>query len=343
MPTYSRSPLIALAPQHRRRLVVALAAVLVLLVAATVSATAVRFARLAGNIDTVDLVREDVAATGGGGLNLLVVGSDARHDDPLMGDRADSMVLVHLSEDRSRIDAVQIPRDTVLDLPACTEDLDNAFSGYYGMINGALGAGPGCLMSAVEALSGVRLDHFLELRFEGFARIVDALDGLPVDLPEAMFDPKAELDLPAGEQVLDGQQALAWARTRDSFPDGSDIGRMGNQQTVMYTIVDRVKERRLLTHPGRAYSFADAVTSSVRADADLAELRTLARLGTGLARVPRESISIATMPWEPDYFDPNRVVPSAAAEEVFVALARDEPAPSPADPPPVIGAYGTVS
>ncbi len=343
MPTYSRSPLNARAPKHRRRLVVALAAVLVLLVAATVSATAVRFARLAGNIDTVDLVREDVAATGGGGVNLLVVGSDARHDDPLMGDRADSMVLVHLSEDRSRIDAVQIPRDTVLDLPACTEDLGNAFSGYYGMINGALGAGPGCLMSAVEALSGVRLDHFLELRFEGFARVVDALDGLPVDLPEAMFDPKAELDLPAGAQVLDGQQALAWARTRDSFPEGSDIGRMGNQQTVMYTIVDRVEERRLLTHPGRAYSFADAVTSSVRADADLAELRTLARLGTGLARVPRESISIATMPWEPDYFDPNRVVPSAAAEEVFVALARDEPAPGPAAPPPVIGAYGTVS
>ncbi|MFC4902880.1 LCP family protein [Kocuria oceani] len=343
MPTFPRSQPSAPAPLHRWRLAVALAVALVLLVAATVSATAVRFARLAGNIDTVDLVREDVAAVGGGGVNLLVVGSDARDDDPGMGDRADSMVLVHLSEDRSRIDAVQIPRDTVLDLPACTEDLGYAFSGYYGMVNGALGAGPGCLVSAVEALSGVRLDHFLELRFEGFARVVDALDGLPVDLPEAMFDPKAELDLPAGEQVLDGQQALAWARTRDSFPEGSDIGRMGNQQTVMYTIVDRVRERRLVTHPGRAYSLADAVTSSVRADTDLADRRTLVRLGAGLARVPRENISIATMPWEPDLYDPNRVVPSAAAEELFAALARDEPAPGPADPAPPIGASGTVS
>jgi LCP family protein required for cell wall assembly len=308
------------------RLTVTLGVVLALLVVATVSATAVRFGRLVADVETVELVREDGAAVGGGGVNLLVVGSDARDGDPQMGDRADSVVLVHLSEDRSRIDAVQIPRDTVLEIPACTEDLGDLFSGYRGMINGALGAGPGCLVTAVEALSGVRLDHFLELRFEGFARVVDSLDGLPVDLPQALVDPKAELDLPAGEQVLDGAQALAWARTRDSIGDGSDIGRMGNQQTVMYTIVDRVREQKLVTRPGRAYAFVDAVTSSVRADAELAEPRTAARLGTGLARVPQENVSIGTMPWEPDLHDPNRVVPSAAAEEVFRALARDEPA-----------------
>lgn len=325
MPTSTRSlPSFRTLPRWGRP-AVTLCVVLALLTVATVSATAVRFSRLVTNIDTVELVREDTATTGGGGTNLLVVGSDARDGDPQMGDRADSMVLVHLSGDRSRIDAVQIPRDTVLEIPSCTEDLGNVFSGYYGMINGALGAGPGCLVTAVEALTGVQLDHFLELRFEGFARVVDSLDGLPVDLPEALFDPKAELDLPAGEQVLDGDQALAWARTRDSIGDGSDIGRMGNQQAVMHTIVDRVGERKLATRPGRAYSFLDAVTSSVRADADLADLRTAVRLGAGLARVPRENISIATMPWEPDLYDLNRVVPSAAAEEVFAGLVRDEP------------------
>lgn len=186
---------------------VALGVVLALLVAATLAATAVRFARLTANIDTVGLTREEAAAVPAGaaagrGVNVLLVGSDARDDDPLMGDRADSMVLVHLSEDRTRIDAIQIPRDTVLDLPACAEDLDDLYSGYYGMINGAPGAGAGCRVTAVEALSGVSLDHFLELRFEGFARIVDSLDGLPVDLPEPLFDPKAELGVPGGVQVL---------------------------------------------------------------------------------------------------------------------------------------------
>ncbi|GAA1769321.1 LCP family protein [Kocuria aegyptia] len=312
------------------RLAVTLGVVLALLVAATVSATAVRFARLAADIDTVELTREETAApastAAGRGVNVLVVGSDARDDDPLMGDRADSMVLVHLSEDRSRIDAIQIPRDTVLDLPACAEDLDDVYSGYYGMINGALGAGAGCLVTAVESLSGVSLDHFLELRFEGFARIVDSLDGLPVDLPESLFDPKAELDLPAGEQVLDGDQALAWSRTRYSIGDGSDIARMGNQQTVMHTVVDRVRDRKLLTHPRRAHAFLDAVTSSVRTDTDLARVGTMARLGAGLARVPQENISIETMPWEPDVHDLNRVVPAAEAEEIFQALSADVPA-----------------
>jgi LCP family protein required for cell wall assembly len=306
---------------------VALGVVLALLVVATVSATAVRFARLAADIDTVELGREDAAgAAAGRGVNVLVVGSDGRDDDPLMGDRADSMVLVHLSEDRTRIDALQIPRDTVLDLPACAEDIDDLYSGYRGMINGALSAGAGCLATAVESLSGVSLDHFLELRFEGFARIVDSLDGLPVDLPEPLVDPKAELDLPGGEQVLDGDEALAWSRTRYSIGDGSDIGRMGNQQTVMHTIVDRVRERKLVTHPRRAHRFLDAVTSSVRTDTELARVPTMARLGAGLARVPQENISIETMPWVPDAHDPNRVVPAAEAQEVFAALSRDEPA-----------------
>lgn len=325
------------------RLTVTLGVVLALLVAATVSATAVRFARLAANIDTVELMREEAGdasagAAAGRGVNVLVVGSDARGDDPLMGDRADSLVLVHLSEDRTRIDAIQIPRDTVLDLPACAEDLDDLYSGYYGMINGALGAGAGCLVTAVESLSGVSLDHFLELRFEGFARIVDSLDGLPVDLPEPLFDPKAELDLPGGEQVLDGNQALAWSRTRYSIGDGSDIGRMGNQQTVMHTIVDRVRDRKLATHPRRAHSFLDAVTSSVRTDTDLARVPTMARLGAGLARVPQQNISIGTMPWVPDVHDPNRVVPAAEAEDIFHALVMDVPALDRAESPSREGA-----
>ncbi|MFI7579484.1 LCP family glycopolymer transferase [Kocuria kalidii] len=189
------------------------------------------------------------------------------------------------------------------------------------------------MVTAVEALSGVSLDHFLELRFDGFARIVDSLDGLPVDLPEPLLDPKADLDLPGGAQVLDGDQALAWSRTRYSIGDGSDIARMGNQQTVMYTIVDRVKDREPATHPRRAHSFLDAVTSSVRTDAELARVPTMARLGAGLARVPQENISIGTMPWVPDLHDPNRVVPAAEAEEVFHALSMDVPAPGRAEPP----------
>ena len=168
------------------------------------------------------------------GTNILILGSDTRDlDGDEYGDaggaRSDAMVLAHLSEDGTRIGAIQIPRDTMMDLPACPDTGRGASAGGYGAVNSALNAGPACSVTAVEALSGVRIDHFIEMNFEGFTTMVDAMDGVPVCLPEPLEDSKASLDLPAGDQIVDGRDALALARTRHAVGDGSDIARMGHQ------------------------------------------------------------------------------------------------------------------
>ncbi|WP_114855845.1 LCP family protein [Brachybacterium sp. YJGR34] len=278
---------------------------------------------------TVDRGQETAAATGA--LNVLVIGSDTRdlggRDTGDRG-RSDALILVHLAEDDSRVDAVQIPRDTLMDLPACRDTGYGASSGGRGMINAALAHGPACSVVAVEELSGVRIDHFVEMDFDGFAEIVDALDGLPVDLPEPMTDPRADLDLPAGAQTVDGRDALALFRTRHAVGDGSDIARLEHQQMLLDALAARVEERHLLTRPDMLYSLLEAVTSAVTVDEHLGSMREMAALGARLGAVDPAEITVTTMPWGAAPSDPNRVVPAEDAQAVFDALAEDRPLPA---------------
>ena len=345
-----------LAAKYRRRCtVVATLAILVIAVPVTIVAAV---DNLSSNISSAPLR----AGTGSGvpekltdETNVLILGSDTRDLDsgededsaegasPAEGDgsaegtdagpgygsaegaRSDAMILAHVAADTSHIDAVQIPRDTITDVPACDDTGHGASSAFHGMINSALNAGPACSVSAVEELTGVRLDHFIEVDFDGFATIVDALDGIPVDLDEPLHDDKAQLDLPAGEQVLDGTDALALARTRHAVGDGSDISRMDNQQMIMEAIIDRAKSTRTLTRPDRLYGFLDAVTSSLRVDEDLDSVSALASLASTVSSVPEDEINFEIMPWAPAPENPNRVVSAPEAEDVFTAIIDDEP------------------
>lgn len=328
---------------HRRRIVLGLAAVLVIGVPVTTVAVV---NNLQSNITSSPLRAGDgsdspVPEKLTDETNVLILGSDTRdlgggdsggagqgsrsgYGDA-EGARSDAMILAHVSADASRVDAVQIPRDTMMNLPDCPDTGSGAAPAHFGMINAALNAGPACSVSAAEELSGVRIDHFIEVNFDGFAQIVDAMDGISVDLDEPLKDKKAKLDLPSGEQTLDGKNALALARTRHAVGDGSDISRMGNQQMVMSAIVDRAKSSDVLSRPDRLYSFLDAVTSSLRVDDGLDSVTALASLASTVSAVPKESITFAIMPWAQAPSDPNRVIKSGDADEVFAAISADEP------------------
>ncbi|WP_167133164.1 LCP family protein [Paramicrobacterium chengjingii] len=317
--------------RRRRSILIACAGVAIVAIVITIG---IAVGRLQNNLTAVELhdpssqTAED-SSTPASPLNILMLGSDGREagdgaygeDDGTM--RSDAMVLVHIGSENGYVDAVQIPRDTVLQLPPCDDSGRGAFAGGYGMINGALNHGETCSVSAVEELTGVAIDHVVAMNFDGFADIVDALGGVQVCLPEALRDRRADLDLPAGEQMVSGSEALALARTRHAVGDGSDVARMGHQQMVMSAIVQRATSNDVLVRPDRLYSFLDAVTSSITVDTGLESLTQLAALAQRLSQVETDNITFVTMPWEAAPSDRNRVVPTPAAHAMFEALADD--------------------
>lgn len=303
-------------------------------VVALVGVGAFAYAQLQGNITTSPLrsdTGDDEPELATGDLNILLLGSDSRalasggfgEDDG--SQRSDAMVLAHISSDSTRIDAVQLPRDTLGDLPACEDTGRGSFEGGWGMLNSALEYGPACSVAAVEQLSGVTIDHFVQMDFEGFIGMVDAMGGIDVCLPEPLQDGHAQLDLPAGAQSINGAQALALARTRHALADESDISRLGHQQMVLSAIAQKATKSDVLVRPDRLYAFLDAVTSSMTVDPGLGALTDLAGLAARVANVPTSSVTFLTMPTTAAPEDPDRVVPTADADIIFRALVDDVP------------------
>ena len=291
--------------------------------------------KLQGNIDTAkigeSIVKDD---TPKGAMNILFIGSDSRdlksseYGKGTGSQRSDALLLVHFSKGNTRIDAVQIPRDTVLDLPACKDTGSGAFAGGSNqMINGALDGGPACSVRAVETLSNVHIDHFVQLDFDGFASMVNALGGVNVCLDEALVDPLAKLNLPAGKQKIKGKDALALARTRHAVGDGSDIGRLGHQQVVMSSIISQARSTSVLTRPDRLFKFLNALTKSITVDEGISSIPELTGLAKRARAVPDSGITFATMPNGAAPLDANRVVKTDDADTIFKAVAKDQEMP----------------
>ncbi|QGG40323.1 transcriptional regulator [Aeromicrobium yanjiei] len=282
-------------------------------------------------LDEADHVVKD--DTPKGALNVLFIGSDSRKLKTKgygkeEGQRSDALMLVHFSKNNTRIDAVQIPRDTLTDLPACDDTGSGAFAGGpQQMINSALAGGPACSVRAVEQLSGVHINHFVQLDFDGFASMVNALGGVKVCLNQAMVDPDAKLNLPAGKQKLKGKDALALARTRHAVGDGSDIGRLGHQQVVMSSIISQARSAGTLTRPDRLFKFINALTSSITVDDGISSIPKLTSLAQRARSVDDSDIRFITMPNGTAPTDPNRVVKTADADTIFAAIAKDKKVP----------------
>ncbi|MCW2770853.1 MAG: hypothetical protein JWR27_2286 [Aeromicrobium sp.] len=311
-----------------RRVVIGLAVFTLVLGGAAAAA----YMKLNGNIESSKLPDSTIVKndTPEGALNILFIGSDSRDLKTKgygkeKGQRSDALMLVHFSKGNTRVDAVQIPRDTLTELPACSDTGSGSFSGGVNlMINSALEGGPACSVKAVEKLSNVHIDHFVQLNFDGFASMVNALGGVNVCLTKPMVDVDARLDLPAGKQKLDGSDALALARTRHAVGDGSDIGRLGHQQVVMSSIISRARSAGVLTRPDRLFKFLNALTSSITVDEGISSISKLTGLAKRAKAVKDSGITFITMPTGAAPTDPNRVVKIADADTIFRSIAKDD-------------------
>ncbi|MFD4524823.1 LCP family protein [Streptomyces sp. NPDC058470] len=253
-----------------------------------------------------------------GALNILVLGSDSRSGEEnaalgggsSSGARSDTAMVVHIDEGRTAATVVSIPRDTLVTRPSCpTSSGGTTAVAYNSMFNSAYSVGgPVCAVKTVEAITNVRMDHFIEIDFSGFADLVDALGGVTVTTDEDIDDDDSHLHLEAGTHHLDGTQALALARTRHGIGDGSDLGRIGLQQTLVKALLEQIRTTDLLTDPAKLYKVADAVTGSLTTDTGLDSLTELISLGQSLQSLPADALTTVTMPVVTAPSDPNRVV-----------------------------------
>jgi LCP family protein required for cell wall assembly len=299
--------------------------------------------KLNGNLKTVDINQmlgsDRPAKVDNGSENILVLGSDTRSgaNKKLGGGaddgsaRSDTAMIVHVYKGHKKAAVVSVPRDTLIDRPACTDAQGTSHSAATGvMFNSAYSTGgAACAVKTVEAMTGIRMDHYLEVDFSGFQKLIDELGGVQVTTTRAIDDRESHLDLKAGTHTLDGRQALGLVRTRHGVGDGSDLGRIQLQQAFVKALIDQVKQVGVFTSPKKLYDLADTATKAVTTDSDLGSVNSLIDFANGLKSISSKNMHMVTMPVRYDPSNPNRViVAEKKAKLVWTALKNDRPIPA---------------
>ena len=242
-------------------------------------------------IKRVDAGTSDAATTGP--LNILVAGVDQRtglthHQEVLLhvGDdvstNSDTLMLVHVSADRSRVEVISIPRDSWVDIPG------------HGMskINAAYGlGGPKLMVQTVENVTGLTINDYVEVNFLGFVKVIDALGGVNICLAQPVDDSYSGLQLSAGQHHVDGITALAYARDRHSFA-ASDLARIQDQQKLLSSALTSAIHSGLLANPVKLSSFISAAVSALTVDKNL----NVSALADQLRGISPQDVRFLTVP-----------------------------------------------
>ncbi|MFJ3720051.1 LCP family protein [Streptomyces sp. NPDC090057] len=324
---------------------------LAVLVAAAAGTGYWLYSDLDGNIKGVDIDkaigddRPEKLPTSG--QNILILGSDSRaganaslDNAKVSGARSDTAMVMHIPEGRTKAVAVSIPRDTLVTRPECTKsDGSTVSSAKRVMFNSIYSqVGPACVVKTVEQISGVRMDHYVEIDFAGFKGLVDAIGGVTVTVDQDIHDKSSGLDLTAGTHKLNGTQSLQFVRTRHGIGDGSDLGRIGLQQKFMLALLSEIKKQDLLSSPTKTYKIADKLTAALTTDSDLASLTKLAEFGRSMNGVDPSTMETIMLPVQYDKVDPNRVVAAEPqASQLWKALRSDSTIPESAKKSPATG------
>lgn len=299
------------------------------------------YVKVSGNLDGVDINQalgtERPKNLDNGSMDILVLGSDSRagangeYGEDEGAARSDTAMVVHVHQGRAKASVVSIPRDTLVERPDCTRaDGTRAAGQQRAMFNTAYETGgPACAVKTVEAMSGIRMDHYLEVDFTGFKKLVDELGGVEITTTEPIDDAASHLRLAPGTHRLDGEESLGLVRTRKSVGDGSDLSRIQLQQAFIKAFIDQVKNVGVLTSPTELMDLADTATKAITPDSELDSVNELVGFARGLGKLGADDVDMATLPVRYDPRDPNRVVPvESGAEQVWRALKQDRAIPA---------------
>lgn len=269
-------------------------------------------------------------------INVLVMGSDTRDcdgcalDQETGADASDTTILMHLSADRERAYGVSIPRDTIVDRPACGEN-DEIPAAQDVMWNAAYTeGGQACTIRQFEDLTGIYIDHYVVVDFRGFKDMVNAIDGVEVCIPEDIDDPAHGINIEAGTRTLRDAEALNYVRARYTLGDGSDISRIKRQQAFVASMAHKVISKGTLARVDRLVGFLNAATQSLTVDPGLENVTRLGKLGLGFQGIGLDDIKFLTAPnayYPTDSEFSGRVYLTDRAPRLWRMLRRDKPLP----------------
>ncbi|MEV0534349.1 LCP family protein [Kitasatospora sp. NPDC050463] len=280
-------------------------------------------------------------ANGNKPVNILLIGSDSRagknsdlgggNED---GARSDTTILLHVYADHKHAVGISIPRDALVTIPACKlpngkwtkESPGQMFNSAFSVGNSESG-NPACTQNTVEKLTGIRVDHTIEVNFEGFAAMTEAVGGVDVCLPNDIYEghlnpnlgKKGKVVLPKGKQKLSGQKALDYVRLRHGIGDESDVGRMKRQQAFLASLMTKVKGEGL--NPTTLLPLADAATKSMTVDPGLDSAKKLMDFALSMKNIDLHDVKFLTTPWR--YNGPRIDLVHPAVDNLWKTLQAD--------------------
>ncbi|PZU32928.1 MAG: transcriptional regulator [Microbacterium sp.] len=278
-----------------------------------------------------------------GGVNLLLVGTDscdganaalsgACQNGDTEGERNDVTMLVHISDEPRRVTVVSFPRDMIVPIPACTGEDGTQYSAMSAqMLNVSyMYGGLACSVATIEQLTGVDITYAGAIRWTGVINMSDAIGGVDVCVADDISDEHTGLNLTAGEHTLQGVEALQFLRIRHGIGDGSDLGRISNQQQFMSSLVRKLQSGGVLGNPATLLNLATTAVQQVNDNQlvlskSLANPQRMVQIAMALRAVPYEDIAFVQYPTA-YASDGSRVVPlEDAASVLFDALAANQP------------------
>lgn len=281
-----------------------------------------------------------------GDETYLIVGTDTRAGasgeigagtvEDAEGARADTVMLVNIPADRSRVVAVSFPRDLDVERPVCqgwdnntgtyTSESFPAASGDKLNATYALG-GPKCLVKVIQKLSGIKIGHFVGMDFAGFERMVDTIGGVNICSPVPIEDGILGTVLPAsGNQMLDGRTALNYVRARHVEAEGNgDYGRITRQQKFLSALLRSALSNNVLLNPGKLNGFISAFTSDTFVEN--IDTKSLVTLGRSLQNVDAGAVTFLTVPTDGTNDWGNEIPRTDEIKALFQAIIDDEPLP----------------
>jgi LCP family protein required for cell wall assembly len=275
-----------------------------------------------------------------GAVNVLLTGTDTRagqggsfsdHADLEASSGAgnnDVTMVLHISADHQHATVVSIPRDLLVSIPACPRSNGSLMpTASLAMFNTTLSRGGlSCTVLTAEKLTGLDIQYAAEISFDGVIDMSNAVGGVSVCLATNINDPYVGLDLDAGEQTIEGAQALAFLRSRHGVGDGSDLGRISDQQLFLSALMRKISSAGVLGNPITLYQLANAAVSNMQLSDTLTAPTTMVAIAVALKNISLSNIVFVEYPTKSNPAYPGRVVPEEPADNILnSALDNDQP------------------